>query len=309
MRSLKTYFLSTRPQFLPAVLIPVGLGASTAWLNTGMFSFAKLALSLVAAACYHSGMNVLNDYFDYRNGTDNINRNALTPFTGGSRFIQNGGMTPNETLALGALLIAAGSAIGIYLALETGWGLALIGLAGLLSGVFYSAPPIFLVGRGLGEITVGLNFGLLTVMGSYMVQSGRVDAAAVIVSLPVAFLIAALLYINEFPDFEADRDSGKRTLVVRLGPGRARYFFIVFLAGAYLSVIIGAASGYLPPMSLLSLVSAAFAARAWAGLIRNYGKGAALLPSIKSVIAAHMSCGVLLMAAQLLSARLLKSLL
>lgn len=308
MRSIRTYFFATRPQFLPAVLIPVGLGASTAWLNTGALSFTKLALSLLAAVCYHTGMNVLNDYFDYRNGTDNINKKALTPFTGGSRFIQRGEMTAKETLALGAVLIAAGSVIGIYLASATGWGLALIGAAGLLSGIFYSAPPVFLAGRGLGEITVGVNFGLLTVLGSYMVQTGRVDAASVMVSLPVAFLIAALLYINEFPDFEADRDCGKRTLVVRLGPGRARYFFIVFVLGTYLSIAALAVSGYLPLLSLISLASAAFAVRAWVGLIKNYGGGASLLPSIKSIILAHTSCGVLLIAAELLAAYFSKSL-
>lgn len=292
--------MATRPQFLPAIVIPVGLGASTAWDSTGYFNPAFFLLSLLAALFYHAGMNVLNDYFDFINGTDNINQKALTPFTGGSRFIQKGLLSAGETAFLGAALVAAGSLIGFYLAYKTGWALLFIGGIGLLSGIFYSAPPLFLAGRGLGEITVGINFGLLTVLGSYMVQTGHGGWEPIFASLCVSFLIAALLYINEFPDYEADKTAGKLTLVVRLGPEKARYFMLAFLAGAYLSIIAGEALGYLPPLSLIALLSLVFALPAATGLMRNYRGGAELIPSIKSIILAHLSSGILLIAANII---------
>ncbi|TAN62228.1 prenyltransferase [bacterium] len=300
MPKFKTYFLATRPQFLPAVAVPVALGASFSWRFYASFNASLFILSLLAALFYHAGMNVLNDYFDCLNGSDNINKNALTPFTGGSRFIQNGLMTAQETAFLGIILIACGSAIGIYLAYETTWLLLVIGFTGLLSGVFYSAPPVFLVGRGLGELTVGINFGFLTVLGAYAVQTSRIAPEAAVVSLPMSFLIAALLYINEFPDYEADKATSKRTLVVRLGPNRARFYLAVLIAGAYLSIVLGVVFGFLPRLSLIALGSLIFAIPASMGVIKNYKGGKELIPSIKGIIASHLTCGILLTAANLL---------
>src|SRR3972149_7377078 len=116
MVRLKTLFLATRPQFLPAIAVPVGLGAAVAWRFWGVFSPAFFAVSLFAALCYHAGMNVLNDYYDFRNGADALNKSPLTPFAGGSKFIQNGLLTPKETLFLGAGLVIAGTFAGLYLA-------------------------------------------------------------------------------------------------------------------------------------------------------------------------------------------------
>ena len=299
MPRIKTFFLATRPQFFPAVLIPVGLGASTAWYKAGVFNLHYFALSLAAAVLFHAGMNVLNDYFDFRNGTDNINRGALTPFTGGSRFIQNGLISPVETLALGALLLAAGSLVGVYLAYKTSPLLLLIGGAGLVSGVFYSAPPLFFAGRGLGEVVVGVDFGVLTVLGSYIVQTGSFAPEPVFASLPISFLISALLYINEFPDYEADRSAGKRNLVVRLGPKRGVTGFGLLVAAAYLSIVLGVFLGYLPALSLIALLSAVFALSSLRGLVKNYGGGPELVPSIKSIILAHISSGILLISANM----------
>jgi 1,4-dihydroxy-2-naphthoate octaprenyltransferase len=245
-------------------------------------------------------MNVVNDYFDCLNNSDNINRSGLTPFTGGSRFIQNGLMTQGETLALGISLLFAGSAIGVYLAYKTSYLLLLIGLIGLFTGFFYSAPPLFLAGRGLGEITVGADFGILTVLGSYLVQTGTVSLEAFIASLPLSFFIAGLLYINQFPDFEADKTVGKRNIVVRLGLRRGRWGIILITAGAYLSIVAGVILRILPPFSLIALLSVFFSFHAAKGLIINYNGGKALIPSIKQIILAHLSTGLLLVISNLL---------
>lgn len=299
MRRIRIFFLSARPQFFPGVMIGVLVGTSVAWHSTGGFHPWLFLLTLLAAVLYHAGMNVLNDYFDCLNNSDNINSAGLTPFTGGSRFIQKGLMTTGGTLALGVFLLSAGSAAGVYLAYKSSYLLLLIGFIGLFTGFFYSAPPLFLAGRGLGELTVGLDFGILTVLGAYLVQTGSLSPEAFMASLPVSFFIAGLLYINQFPDFEADRTVGKRNLVVRLGLKRGRWGIIFIAAGAYLSIIAGVALRIMPALSLLALLSAFFSARAAKGLVRNYGGGRALMPSIKSIILAHLSTGLLLVISNL----------
>ncbi|MFQ5441310.1 MAG: 1,4-dihydroxy-2-naphthoate octaprenyltransferase [Thermodesulfobacteriota bacterium] len=300
MDRIKIFFLATRPQFFPAVFLPVALGASAAWESAGSFNVLYFILTLAASLLYHAGMNVLNDYFDFLNGTDNINKTPLTPFTGGSRFIQRGDITPRETFILGFTLVSAGSAVGLYLAVKVSWVLIIIGGVGLFSGIFYSAPPLFFAGRGMGEFIVGLNFGVLTVLGSYLVQTGRISPEPVFASLPLSFLVSALLYINEFPDYEADRSAGKRNLVVRLGLKRARPGFCLLVAGAYLSIILGAVLGYLPALCLAALVSGVFALISVKGFLRNYDGGAKLIPSIKSIILAQIGTGALLIASNIL---------
>lgn len=300
VKTIKTFFLAARPQFLPGTMIPAGIGASAAWKDGFGFDPILFILTLLAVGLYHSGMNVLNDYFDFKNGTDNINKNAQTPFTGGSRFIQRGLISPAGTLAFGLVLLGAGSLIGVYLAFKAAPLLFLIGAFGLFTGFFYSAPPLFLAGRGLGELAVAVNFGLLTVIGSYAVQSGNIMGAnPVFSSLPISFLIAALLYINEFPDCEADRAVGKRTLVVRLGPETARFGLAVLSVLAWASIIAGVLLGYTPGLSLAALLSVIFLAPAIRGLLRHYNEPARLVPSIKKVIGAHIATGVLLIASNL----------
>lgn len=299
MDRLKIYFLSTRPQFLPAVAVPVLLGASVAWHSMRKFDLLLFILSLIAALLYHAGMNVVNDYFDFVNGTDNINKKALSPFTGGSLFIQKGLITPMGTLAFGLILLFLGSAVGVYLAYRVTMMVLVIGAIGFFFGFFYSAPPLFLVGRGLGEISVGISFGVLTVLGAYLVQTGEIAVEPVFSSLPLSFLITALLYVNEFPDFEADREAGKNTLVVRLGPRKARYGMVVIISCAYISLITGVALGFLPVLSLIALLPSVLAVKGVSGLIKNYEGSPTLIPSIRAIILAHLLTGVLLVISNL----------
>lgn len=299
MKNPATLFMATRPQFLPATAVAVGLGASVAWHEARSFDMAVFALSMLAALLCHAGMNTLNDYYDSKNGADGLNRNALTPFTGGSRFIQNGHMTPGETLALGAALVLAGSLIGIYLALTISPVLFAIGLLGTASGYFYSAPPLFLAGRGFGEITVGVTFGLLMVLGAYAAQTGSIGAGPVVASLPLTFLIAAILFVNEFPDFESDRAAGKRTIIVRLEPRRARWGLVLILAMAYASVAAGVFLGPLPSGSLYAILTAIIAIPGALCLLKNYDRAGALTPAIKAMIAIHFFTGLIQIASNL----------
>ena len=258
MEKFKTYFLSTRPQFFPAVILPVTMGTSYALYKGAAFDALSFFLALIAGVLCHGGMNVLNDYFDSLSKADEINLTPLTPFTGGSRMIQNKLMSQGETLLISLILLFMGSALGLYLVWLKGTFILVIGVLGLLTGALYSAPPVFLAGRGLGRNHRLPELRPSYAKRAYFLQAGNLTLDAMIVSLPIGFLIAAILYVNEFPDYESDKASGKRNLVVRLTPKRARYGMFIVGAMTYLSVIIPVITEYLPLRFLAGVISLPF---------------------------------------------------
>lgn len=291
---LLRYWLATRPGFLAASLIPVLIGVAAVAHRGGRVSFLLLLLTLLAAALVHAAVNVLNDYYDHENGTDERNTQRIFPFTGGSRFIQNGVLDAGETFQFGSLLLAAAILLGVGLAWASGMGLLWIGVAGVLVGWGYSAPPLRLNSRGLGEPAVALGFGILTPLGAWFVQTGEMSAYPVLVSLPVALLVMNILFINQFPDHQADAASGKHHWVVRMGLGNAPKIYLgaVMLAALILLALVVAAA--LPVWSLLSLPPLVLSAKAGM-LLRQYATQPPLLePAIKMTIASMILHGVLL---------------
>lgn len=291
---LRRYFLATRPAFLLASLAPCFIGFATAhWSGVALRLDLALA-TLIGAALVHAGVNVLNDYYDALNGTDALNTERLFPFTGGSRFIQNGVLTTGQTARYGVLLLAAAGAIGVALALASGPLLWLIGLSGVLLGWAYSAPPLSLNSRGFGELSVALGFGVLIPAGADYVQRGAFDMLPIAAGVPYALLVANLLYINQFPDRRADDTAGKHHWVVRLGARRARWGYAAAAGTAYATLGLEIATGQLPtaawPAALPAVPSAA---AAWQ-LVRHAERPQALAPAIRFTILAAVSYALVL---------------
>ncbi|MCK5665838.1 MAG: prenyltransferase, partial [Thiotrichaceae bacterium] len=190
--------MATRPHFFTIIILPILLGTAIAWHLEGVFLPLYFGLSLLAGILTHASINVLNDYFDHISGADELNETPLSPFAGGSRTIQNKILTPLETYRYGILLLIIAVSIGLFLVWARGLPLLWIGLIGILSGYFYSAPPLSLQSRGWGEIVVGVDFGILAVLGSYYVQTQNLSLTVIIAALPLAILVAAILYINGF---------------------------------------------------------------------------------------------------------------
>jgi len=283
---------ATRLPFLTATAVPVLLGAAVAWKD-GAFNPWLFLLTLVGVACFHLGHNVINDYFDHISGADEANLTP-TPFSGGSRLIQRGLMQPRSIRNLALAFYAAGIVIGLALVALRGWEILLFGLAGFLPGILYTAPPVRLAHRGLGELAVGLAFGPVIVMGAYWVQTGRWSNEALLASLPVGFLIAAVLYINEIPDRGWDLRAGKRTLAVRLAPETAVAGYLVVVACAYLTLVLGVAAGALPIPTLLGLLTVPMAVRAFRTLRRHHAYPYRLIPANAATIFLHLLTGLLL---------------
>jgi 1,4-dihydroxy-2-naphthoate octaprenyltransferase len=230
---LGTLLLAARPQYLGASVAPVLVGSALGYAVSGGFNVGLFVLATLAIMALHAGANVVNDYFDHVSRNDWVNENP-TPFSGGSRFIQEGRLSPRATLVAGLGYLALGSAIGLIIVLLTRSAFILgIGLAGVLGAFFYTAGPIQLGYRGVGEVVIGILFGVLPVFGSYYLQSWSADLMPLLPALIVAILIFLVILVNEFPDLAADRQVSKRTLVVQFGVGPSVWIYRAVLAASY----------------------------------------------------------------------------
>lgn len=288
---------ATRLPFLSATVVPVLLGILAAAVE-GWFDLPAALLTIVGAAAVHLGLNVANDVFDTMSGADAMNVNS-TKYSGGSRVIQYGLVSLRRMAMLSAGFYAVAFLVGLTL-LATRGSLALlvIGVAGVLISVFYTAPPVRLVYRGLGEIAVALGFGPLMVLGAHVVQTGgTISASAALVSVPLAILVALILYVNEIPDRRADGAAGKRTLVVRWRPEAVLRGYAIAVTAAFLSVAAGVLLGLLPLPALLALFGVPLALRVHAGLGRAYDRPYDLMPTMALNIQLHLVVGGLLLLA------------
>lgn len=256
---MKRYLLATRPMFLPASVLPVVVGSSWGAYVAGELDIAAVLIGLAAIVCVHAGVNVLNDVYNDANGSDRDNSTRLFPYTGGSRFIQNNILPPQQMRRWALLLFSIAAIFGAALYALKGALVVWLGLAGLALGVLYSVPPFALVSRGFGEAAVAAGFGVLPVAGSAWLQSGAIGWAEVVLSLPVSIWVANILLLNEVPDAIADAAAGKRTLVVRLGAPRTGTLYASLSAIAAIAAFSFAVYarlplwGFLPVSGLLLL--------------------------------------------------------
>ena len=245
-RTAKRLFHATRPKFFPASVLPVLAGSAWGFQVAGQFDFVVFVLALLATVCVHAGANVLNDVGDDAGGTDRQNEDRIYPYTGGSRFIQNGIMSVRGMARLGISLLTIAAIAGLLLLMLKGEMILWFGLAGLLLAVLYSLGPIRLSSIGLGEIAVGIAFGVIPVVGAAWLQSGVIDKNVVLFSLPISAWVTAILLINEVPDVDADGATGKRTLPVRIGLGGTAILYGAIHAFAVAAVVWLVVEGGLP---------------------------------------------------------------
>ena len=233
------WWLATRPAFLTITLAGVLLGIAASGWAALQQHWPLALLGLMLALLTHAAVNVINDVADHHNGTDAANTARLFPFTGGSRFIQNGVLSAGQMQGLAYGLFALVVLGGLYLVSLRGWPLLLIGLAGVVLGWGYSAPPLRLNSRGLGELSVLLCF-LLLPQGMVVLLAGQGQLPVLWASLPFAILTSLLLYINQCPDRTADQLAGKWHWVARLPLQRARavYGVLAWLAYALLGWLV-----------------------------------------------------------------------
>ena len=284
---------ATRPAFMTVTLLGCWLGFAAAHRAGVAIDGWLVAVATFFALVAHAGVNVINDYFDAHNGSDAANTGRVFPFTGGSRFIQNGVMSLEETGKYGRALFLVVIPAGLWLCTQVNLGLIAFGVAGLLIGWAYSAPPLQLMSRGLGELSVVLGW-LVIVTGADYVLRGSYAWAPWLVGMPFALLVGNILFINEFPDREADALAGKATLVVRWGPEAAKWVYLLVMLLAHAWVVMAIEKGVLPQLAGLSLLTLIPGMRAARDLLRHARQPAELANAIKLSIATANLHGVLL---------------
>jgi len=237
LKTVKVFFLASRPKFLIASAGPVLVGSALGYATSNTFHPLLFVLGLLSIMALHSGANLTNDYFDHISGNDWANKNP-TPFSGGSRYIQKGILSPKAVLLLTIIALAVGSAIGVViLFLTRSLFIFILGLVGLLGGFFYTAPPFKLGYRCVGEFVIALLFGLLPVYGSYYLQTGTIDTIPILPACIVSILIFLVILVNEFPDAAADAAVNKRTLVVRFGTPISVWIYRIALIISFIIAI------------------------------------------------------------------------
>jgi len=301
MRAIDAWLKEFRVLFLLFVALPVVLGSAIAYsFAPQTFSLYYFALSVIAMLSLHSGTVLLNDYFDFKSGTDVINRER-TPYSGGSGLLPDKILSPRQVASVGVLCFGLSTVIGLYIVFTRSFDLLAIGLAGVVIGFFYTAPPFKLAYRGAGELA-RLAMTPLIVLGAFLVQIPTgVDLWAVCValasSIPVALINTGALYIFEFPDYEADLASGKRNLVVRLGRKNAAYLYILINVLTFLSLLIFILLGLIPFLAGLAFILVPLSALACRGLLRNYDRPQNLIPYMKATSDAYIILTIALIVA------------
>ncbi len=226
-KTMRKFLELSRAPFFTAIITPTLLAAALAYRDTGNMNWTRFALVMAALVAAHAAANLFNDYFDYRLGAD-TREVKRTPFSGGSPHLVEGKEKESTFLALAlvSLAVCAGCGLAVMILLGGSFPPALgIGAAGVLLGIFYTAPPLKLAYRGLGEAAIFLAFGILPVLGVYYVLTESFTLNVFLASLPPALLITDIILMNEFPDLATDSEAGKRTLAVRIGSLNARYIF------------------------------------------------------------------------------------
>jgi 1,4-dihydroxy-2-naphthoate polyprenyltransferase len=287
--AVKTYLIAARAYSFPASIIPVVFGAAYAFHTTRLFSFVLFLLSLIAGVLYHSACNMLNDYYDHKFGVDRAGT------FGGSGLLVDGTFTPHQFLVLSLFQFAAGTLIGLYLVYLRGVLILLIGAAGLGGAVFYTAGRSNAKYHAAGEPLVFVMMGVLMVAGAYAVQTGEISLNCLLASLPVSFMVTAILQANDTRDIADDRESGITTLSTLLGPKGARVFLYLLLLLTYAALGALVQFSVLPPLSLLAALTLPMALR----LINRFvsvpdEKSPQLLGSVEYCAKLHFALGLLL---------------
>lgn len=289
---MNIYVRAMRLPFLTGSLVPVLLAAGQAY-HQGFFRGLELILILIGVGSLHIAANMINDYFDAP-GSDIINLHP-TPFSGGSRVIQEESLSARRVLWLAIFFFGLAVITGLVLIVMGHPYVALIGLLGLLAGLFYSANPLKFMSRGLGEITIFLAFGPLITWGTYYVLTDHLIWPAFFLGFPSGFLITAVIWINQFPDFQADRAARKNNLVVRLGlePSRWIYLFLMIIPFPFLFFLWG--SQNFSFLILLAWLALPLAIKAIRIFWKNYNTYEQIIPAQFLTIQTNMAVGVLML--------------
>ena len=283
-----------RFHFVPPSFLPAIVGGIIAWAITGEFHAGYFLLTVAGVTVNHIGLNMTDDYYDYRQSIDRAKDREKNPYSGGSGTLTSGLIKSEQMAVAFRLCYFITIFIGLYLALMRGWQVLIFGVFGLSCAYFYTAPPIRYGYHGFGELSQLINFSITIGLGAYFVQAGALTWEALWVLLPLGFMMFAMITINEIPDEKDDRLGNKRTLVVIFGAKTAVWLYGLSMLAAFLII---AFSPFLNGSSywiFLSLITFPWFLKAFKILTANYQNPEAMSPANMLTIRIHNVTGILL---------------
>jgi len=276
-----------RVRFLLASVIAVMTGLALNWSQNGSIEYFDALLTFAGVMALHASVDLLNDYWDFKRGIDT--KTTRTKMSGGTGVLPEGLLKPSSVYRAGVFFLVLGALIGSYFVITYGILIAIILGFAILSIYFYSTK---IVDSGLGEFFVAVK-GSMIVIGTFYIQSGEVNIESILAGIVIGTLSSLVLFIASFPDHDADKSKGRKTLVIKVGKDKARKLFWIFPLFAYGIIVIGVVLNYLPVLTLISLVSLPLIIKSGNGLQKNYDSVENLVPYMSSTLKFSRLTGIL----------------
>jgi len=277
-----------RVRFLLASIIAVSVGLAITWWHTGNISIFDAILTMCGVLALHASVDLLNDYWDFKRGIDTTTHR--TKMSGGSGVLPEGLLKPAQVYAAGIAFLIIGTAIGIYFIATDGIVIGIILAFAVISIYFYSTK---IVDWGLAEVFVAIK-GSMIVMGTYFVQTSQITEQSVLGGIVIGVLSSLVLFITSFPDHDADKAKGRKTLVISLGMQKACSILWIFPAITYGITIIAVVFEIFPVFCLIILSTVPLIIKSGQKLKQNYDKLTNLIPVMSSTLYFSRITGVLL---------------
>ena len=267
-----------RVRFLLASVIAVSVGLSLNWWQNSSFEIFDAALTFAGVMALHASVDLLNDFWDFKRGIDT--KTTRTKMSGGTGVLPEGLLKPSSVYRAGIAFLIIGTVIGGYFVITDGIIIAIILGFAIMSIYFYSTK---IVDSGLGEFFVAVK-GSMIVIGTFFIQSGEITFESILAGIVVGSLSSLVLFIASFPDHDADKSKGRKTLVIALGKHKAAKCFWIFPLVSYVAIIIGVSANLFPVFSLISFFSIPLMIKSGLGLQKNYDSIETLVPYMSSTL-------------------------
>ena len=284
---LSEWFRVIRIRFLLASVVAVSVGLALSWWHGVQIDIWYAIMTMAGVIALHSSVDLLNDYWDYKRGIDT--QTQRTKMSGGTGVLPEGLLEPTQVYRAGIIFLIIGGLIGSYFVLTNGIIIGLILTFAVLSIYFYSTK---IVDSGLAEVFVTVK-GTMIVLGTYFIQTSEINIASIIAGIFVGVLSSLVLFITSFPDYDADKAKGRKTLVIFLGKQKATTMFWIFPLIAYSVLISGIIYEIFPIYCLISLVVIPLIIKAGLSLKQNFDNIQGLVPAMSSTITFSRITGTL----------------
>ncbi len=275
---LSVWLRVIRVRFLLASVIAVSLGLALNWWQNSSIDPLDAILIFAGVMALHASVDLLNDYWDFKRGIDT--KTKRTKMSGGTGVLPEGLLKPSSVYRAGVAFLIIGSVIGGYFVITDGIIVGIILGFAILSIYFYSTK---IVDSGLGEFFVAVK-GSMIVIGTYYIQSGEITTESILGGIVVGVLSSLVLFIASFPDHDADKSQGRKSLVIAVGKQKAAKLFWIFPLVSYFAIIVGVSTNLFPLISLITLLSIPLMIKSGLGLQKNFDSIDNLVPFMSSTL-------------------------